>query len=164
MGTSEINENILSPQDVRKILDSDNMEIVKLCKKADISPRKTEDGKTYFSMEDVRALKLLKEGSSNVPSTMSKNASQLVVDSLIQSLHRMENNITDSVVKILDERLEGMDEVVVELIRCKTENENLRNQIEELNKEVYSLKKENASYRPFMFGMYVKDDVQQSLF
>ena len=164
MGISEMNENILSPQDVRKILDSDNMEIVKLCKKADISPKKTEDGKTYFSMEDVRALKLLKEGSSNVPSTMSKNASQLVVDSLIQSLHRMENNITDSVVKILDERLEGMDEVVVELIRCKTENENLRNQIEELNKEVYSLKKENASYRPFMFGMYVKDDVQQSLF
>ena len=164
MGISEMNENILSPQDVRKILDSDNMEIVKLCKKADISPKKTEDGKTYFSMEDVRALKLLKEGTSNVPSTMSKNASQLVVDSLIQSLHRMENNITASVVKILDERLEGMDEVVVELIRCKTENENLRNQIEELNKEVYSLKKENASYRPFMFGMYVKDDVQQSLF
>lgn len=164
MGISEMNENILSPQDVRKILDSDNMEIVKLCKKADISPKKTEDGKTYFSMDDVRALKLLKEGSSNVPSTMSKNASQLVVDSLIKSLHRMENNITDSVVKILDERLEGMDEVVVELIRCKTENENLRNQIEDLNKEVYSLKKENASYRPFMFGMYVKDDVQQSLF
>ena len=159
-----MDENILSPQDVRKILDSDNMEIVKLCKKADISPRKTDDGKTYFSMDDVRALKLLKEGSSNVPSTMSKNASQLVVDSLIQSLHRMENNITDSVVKILDERLEGMDEVVVELIRCKTENENLKNQIEELNKENYALKKENASYRPFMFGMYVKEDVQQSLF
>lgn len=164
MGISEMNENILSPQDVRKILDSDNMEIVKLCKKADISPRKTEDGKTYFSMDDVRALKLLKEGTTGVPSTMSKNASQLVVDSLISSLHRMENNITDSVVKILDERLEGMDEVVVELIRCKTENENLRNQIEELNKENYSLKKENASYRPFMFGMYVKEEVQQSLF
>ena len=164
MGVSEINENILSPQDVRKILDSDNMEIVKLCKKADVTPRKTEEGKTYFSMDDVRALKLAKEGSSNAPATMSKNASQLVVDSLMKSLHRMENNITDSVTKILDERLEGMDEVVVELIRCKTENENLKNQIEELNKENYTLKKENASYKPFMFGMYVKEEVQQSLF
>ena len=76
----------------------------------------------------------------------------------------MEDNITDSVSKILDERLEGMDEVVVELIRCKTENENLKNQIEELNKENYSLKKENASYKPFVFGLYVKDEVQQSLF
>ena len=53
-----------------------------------------------------------------------------------------------------------MDEVVVELIRCKTENENLKNQIEELNKENYTLKKELASYRPVMFGMYIKDEVQ----
>ena len=56
MGVSEVNDNVLSPQDVRKILDSDNMEIVKLCKKADVSPRKTDDGKTYFSLDDVRAL------------------------------------------------------------------------------------------------------------
>ena len=162
MGISEVNENILSPQDVRKILDSDNLEIVKLCKKADIEPKKTEDGKTYFSLDDVRTLKTLKNSSSN--GVMSKNASQLVVDSLLKSLHRMENNITDSVSKILDERLEGMDEVVVELIRCKTENENLKNQIEELTKENYALKKENASYRPFMFGMYTKEDIQKTLF
>ncbi len=164
MGVSEVNENILSPQDVRKILESDNMEIVKLCKKADITPRKTDDGKTYFSLDDVRALKQAKESSSNVPATMSKNASQLVVDSLLKTLQRMENNITDSVTKILDERLEGMDEVVVELIRCKTENENLKNQIEELTKENYSLKKENASYRPFILGLYTKDQINNGLF
>lgn len=163
MGISEVNENILSPQDVRKILDSDNMEIVKLCKKADISPRKTEDGKTYFSLDDVRALKVMKDSTSN-STGISKNASQLVVDSLLKSLQRMECNITDSVSKILDERLEGMDEVVVELIRCKTENENLKNQIEEITKENYNLRKENASFRPIMFGMYVKDEVQKSLF
>lgn len=165
MGVSEVNDNVLSPQDVRKILDSDNMEIVRLCKKADVSPRKTDDGKTYFSLEDVRALKQAKETLNpvSVPA-ISHNASQLVVDSLLKSLHRMEDSITDSVTKILDERLEGMDEVVVELIRCKTENENLKNQIEELNKENYSLKKENASYKPFIFGLYVKDEVQQSLF
>ena len=164
VGVSEVNENILSPQDVRKILESDNMEIVKLCKKADITPRKTDDGKTYFSLDDVRALKQAKDSSSNVPATMSKNASQLVVDSLLKTLQRMENNITDSVSKILDERLEGMDEVVVELIRCKTENENLKNQIEELTKENYSLKKENASYRPFMLGLYTKDQINNGLF
>lgn len=163
MGISEVNENILSPQDVRKILDSDNMEIVKLCKKADITPRKTEDGKTYFSLDDVRALKVMKDSASN-STGISKNASQLVVDSLLKSLQRMECNITDSVSKILDERLEGMDEVVVELIRCKTENENLKNQIEEITKENYNLRKENASFRPIMFGMYVKDEVQKSLF
>lgn len=164
MSVSEMNENVLSPQDVRKILGTDNMEIVKLCKKADISPKKTDDGKTFFSLDDVRALKMAKDGASGAPSVMSKSASQLVVDGLLSSLHRMENSITDSITKILDERLEGMDEVVVELIRCKTENENLKNQIEELNKENYTLKKELASYRPVMFGLYMKDEVQQSLF
>ncbi len=164
MGVNQLNDSVLSPQDVRKILESDNIEIVGLCKKADVSPKKTDDGKIYFSLEDVRALKKAKEILAPVSSTMSNTASQLVVDSLLKSLHNMENSITDSVTKILDERLEGMDEVVVELIRCKTENENLKNQIEDLNKENYDLKKENASYRPFVFGLYVKDSVEKSLF
>ena len=164
MGVNQLNDNVLSPQDVRKILESDNIEIVGLCKKADVSPKKTDDGKIYFSLEDVRALKKAKETLAPISSTMSNTASQLVVDSLLKSLHNMENSITDSVTKILDERLEGMDEVVVELIRCKTENENLKNQIEDLNKENYDLKKENASYRQFMFGLYVKDSVGKSLF
>ena len=121
MGVSELNENVLSPQDVRKILDSDNMEIVKLCKKADVTPRKTEDGKTFFSLDDVRALKLAKDGSSKAPAAMSKNASQLVVDSLLKSLHRMEDSITDSITKILDERLEGMDDQPTE-IECSLDS------------------------------------------
>ena len=146
MGVNELNENVLSPQDVRKILDSDNLEIIKLCKKADISPHKTDDGKTFFSIEEVRALKKAKDSSSNTPA-ISPKASQLVVDSLLKTLQRMENNITSSITDLLDTRLEGMDEVVVELIRCKTENENLKKQIEELNKENYNLKKENASYK-----------------
>lgn len=164
MGVNQLNDSVLSPQDVRKILESDNIEIVGLCKKADVSPKKTDDGKIYFSLEDVRALKKAKETLAPISSTMSNTASQLVVDILLKSLHNMENSITDSVTKILDERLEGMDEVVVELIRCKTENENLKNQIEDLNKENYDLKKENASYRPFIFGLYIKDSVEKSLF
>lgn len=161
MSVSELNENVLSPQDVRKILDSDNMEIVKLCKKAEIVPRKTEEGKTYFSLDDVRALKSAKDSSG---ASLSKNASQLVVDTLLKSLNKMESNITESISSVLNERLEGMDEVVVELIHCKTENENLRNQIEDLNRENYTLRKEIASFRPVMLGLYVKDEVKKSLF
>ena len=44
-------EKVLSPQDLIKILNADNMEIVRLCRKASIVPKKDEDGKTYFSME-----------------------------------------------------------------------------------------------------------------
>lgn len=163
MGVGEVNENILSPQDVRQILDTDNLEIVKLCKEADVSPKKNEEGMTYFSLDDVRALKQVKESGMKAPA-ISKNASQVVVDNLLKSLHKMEDNITNSISKLLDERLDGMDEVVIELIRCKTDNENLKNQVEELTKENYDLKKEVASYRPFLFGTYIKDEVQKSLF
>lgn len=165
MSVKQVNDNVLSPQDVRKILESDNIEIVGLCRKADVSPKKTDDGRIYFSLDDVRALKQAKETLAPVSAAKtSASASQLIVDGLLKSLQSMESNITESVSKILDERLEGMDEVVVELIRCKTENENLKNQIEELNKENYDLKKTNASFRPIMFGLYVKDAVQKSLF
>ena len=99
-------EKVLSPQDLRKILNADNMEIVRLCRKASIVPKKDEDGKTYFSMEEARLLKQAKE--SKPP--MAKNSSQVVVDTLLSSLKKMESDITTSVTeslsKVLDERLE----------------------------------------------------------
>lgn len=155
-------DKLLSPQDLRKILNADNMEIVRLCRKASIVPRKDDDGKTYFSMEEARLLKQAKESKPPMP----KSSSQIVVNTLLSSLKKMETDmttsITDSLTKILDERLEGMDEVVVELIRCKTENENLKNKVNELNKENYKLKNTLNSYKPFAFGLYVKkqeDDI-----
>lgn len=161
-------DKILSPQDLRKILNVDNMEIVKLCKKTSIVPKKDENGKTYFSMEEARILKQAKDSKNSI---MPKASSQLVVDTLLASLKKMETNmaesltssITDSITKALDERLEGMDEVVVELIRCKTENENLKNKVNELNKENYKLKNTLNSYKPFAFGLYVKKQEEDIL-
>ncbi len=160
-------DKVLSPQDLRKILNADNMEIVRLCRKASIVPKKDENGKTYFSMEEARLLKQAKESKSLMP----KSSSQVVVNTLLSSLQKMEDNmtssitesITDSITKVLDERLEGMDEVVVELIRCKTENENLKNKVNELNKENYKLKNTLNSYKPFAFGLYVKKQEDEIL-
>ena len=139
------------------------MEIVKLCRKASIVPQKDENGKTYFSMEEARLLKQAKESKKEV---MPKSSSQVVVNTLLSSLKKMEDNMTTSITysltKVLDERLEGMDEVVVELIRCKTENENLKNKVNELNKENYKLKNTLNSYKPFAFGLFIKkqeDDI-----
>lgn len=68
----------------------------------------------------------------------------------------MENNLSDRIAKVIDEKLEGMDEVVVELIRCKTDNETLRQKIVDLNKELYQLKNELNTYKPVAMGFYVK--------
>ena len=89
----------------------------------------------------------MKDSSSNSPA-ISQKASQLIVDNLLTTLKRMESNITDSISDLLDTRLEGMDEVVVELIRCKTENENLKNQIE--NNQA----KSQAEFRVFFFLLF----------
>ena len=51
---------------------------------------------------------------------MTKPNSQAVVNGLLDTLNKMENNITTSMTKLIDEKLEGMDDVVLELVRCKT--------------------------------------------
>ena len=79
-------------------------------------------------------------------SLVSKPNSQAVVNNLLETLNKMENNITDSMSKILDEKLEGMDDVVLELVRCKTENENLK------------LKNILNSFKPLMCGFYIKKE------
>ena len=75
--------------------------------------------------------------------------------SILASLQQMENTLSDKIAKVIDEKLEGMDEVVVELIRCKTDNETLRQKIVDLNKEVYQLKN---SYKHIGLGLYKKKE------
>lgn len=71
-------------------------------------------------------------------------------------LEELENNLVSRISDVLSEKMDGLDEVVVELIRSKTENEALRQRLNELNKENFNLKNENASYKPVGFGLYVK--------
>ena len=65
--------------------------------------------------------------------------------------------------KKLEEKLDGMDEVVVELVRCKTENETLRYKMNELNKELYNLKNELSCFKSIGLGFYIKKNNDSSL-
>ena len=78
------------------------------------------------------------------------------INQIISSLETIDERLTNSIAKILDDKLDGMDEIVVELIRCKTENENLRFKINELNKENFALKNRLNSFKPIAFNLYVK--------
>jgi len=155
MVTEELGKTVLSPQEVRNILKTDNREIIKLCKQASIVPKKDKNGQTYFSSNEVDNLKNIQEKSVKSTS-LTQVDSQKVVNNLISSLGDMEKNITSTMSKLIDEKLDGMDEVVVELIRCKTENETLRQKINELNKENYHLKNTIKSYKSVGLGLYIK--------
>ena len=158
-------EKILLPNDVRKLLNVDNKEIVELCKKTSVNPKKDSKGQIYFSVDEVRKLKNAKSSivaemvdKKSALSVVSKPNSQAVVNNLLDTLTKMETNITSSMTKIIDEKLEGMDDVVLELVRCKTENENLKNKVNELNKENFKLKNILNSFKPLVCGFYVKKE------
>ena len=76
----------------------------------------------------------------------------------------MEKSQTERITSVLDEKLDGMDDVVMELIRVKSENETMRFKINELNKENYKLKKEINSFKKVPFGFYTKTTPEVSLF
>lgn len=163
----------LTPQSVRDILGVDNSQILDLCKRVNLAPKRACDGQIYFSKEDVEILKRLKElhkvTSKKNGLVASKKESALkmtnpidgkvtveAINQIISSLETIDERLTNSIAKILDDKLDGMDEIVVELIRCKTENENLRFKINELNKENFALKNRLNSFKPIAFNLYVK--------
>ena len=61
--------------------------------------------------------------------------------------------------ELLSEKMDGFDEIIVELIRAKTENENLRHKLNELSKENFYLKNNLTSYKPLGFGLYTKKQI-----
>ena len=144
MTNQALKERTLTPQEVRAILNTDNKEIVELCKKASIMPRKNNRGMTYFSYEEVKNLRkvqAMKNKVTNPIAVKQESSGQMsAMNSILSSLKNMEDKLSDKIAQVIDEKLEGMDEVVVELIRCKTDNETLRQKIVDLNKEVYQLK------------------------
>lgn len=76
--------------------------------------------------------------------------------SVIRRIDNMESNVISKITNVLAEKLDGLDEVIVELIKAKTENETLRQKINSLNKENFALKTENSSYKSIGLGLYVK--------
>lgn len=169
-----LNERTLTPQEVRTILKADNKEIVDLCKKAAIRPRKNAMGHTYFSYDEVKNLRKIQAQVNGVvtnpvsfrtpvmaggSSSTAVTNNSAAVRSILTTLQDLEVKLSNKIAKVIDEKLEGMDDVVVELIRCKTDNETLKQKIVDLNKEVYQLKNELNSYKPVALGFYKKKEV-----
>ncbi len=163
----------LSPKEIREMLGIDNSKIEELCKKADIKLKKNERGLTYFTQDDALRLKNLTANADNKYMTSPSNKvvlkgtnsiSSASILRLVETLRGIESSITAKLSSILDEKLDGMDDVVMELIRVKTENETMRFKINELNKENYRLKKEVNSFKKVPFGFYAKTSSENSLF
>ena len=170
MGTTEN----YTPNMLRDILDTDNSGISSLCREAKLIPKKDLSGNTYFTKHDVLTLKKLNDlhskNSMLANELMMSSSKELSVplynvsldetfNKLNERFEAFQQALEEKISTVIDEKLDGMDEVVVELIRCKTENETLRFKMNELEKLNYSLKNQLSSYKNIGFNLYIKKEL-----
>ena len=160
MATQSLSDITLSPSEVRDILNADNEEIISLCKRASIVPKRNRRGLTYFSYNDVKRL----QEAKSMTNSLVRITPNAVVDRIMSSFSQMEekisNNILDTLDKKLEEKIQGVEGMAAELIKIQTENEKLKNKIIELNRENVHMKMELEKFEKIGFGFYRKYDVK----
>jgi hypothetical protein len=94
-------------------------------------------------------------GLSQPQAPQNQGAANL--NAIVEAISNSKEHILNEVSRLLDDKLSGLDEVVVELIRTKAENDSLRQKLATTTKEREALKAELASFKPFQFGLYKKE-------
>ena len=94
----------------------------------------------------------------NVP-TINNEAMQM-----INALIHTQNHIVQELTEVFDKRLEKFDDIILDLIRCKTENERLKQKVDNLTRDNYKSKKEIESFRSVIPGVYIKKELDKTRF
>lgn len=178
------------PKTVRALLNINNDEILHLCKEGDVPLRQNAKGLTYFTTEDVKTLKKLQEiqaKTKSEPVIQLKNSlkklpakrhdakSQLLENSsnaetvallkqISAAVTSIESGVYNKFSVLLEEKLEeklgGIDEVIMDLVRSKAEAEQMRKDMAEKDKEIYALKNELSSFRQIIGSIYIKQELE----
>ncbi len=160
MSTQSLSDITLTPSEVREILDADNDEIISLCKRASIIPRRNRRGLTYFSYDDVKRLQQVKQ----MRNTLVRISPNQAVDRIMNSFSQMEEKISDNIIENLDkklsEKLKNIEIMTEEIVKLQTENEKLKNKIMELHRENVQMKMELDKFEKIGFGFYKKYEVK----
>ena len=121
--------------------------------------RSTKSENAKLTNDPERKINFLEKAKARVKSDSPVAVKQVSpAVQIANKLQSLENNLIERMGELLSEKMDGFDEIIVELIRTKTENENLRQQVNSLNKQVYILKNELASFTALPFGFYTKKD------
>jgi len=75
---------------------------------------------------------------------------------VVEAVVSAKEGILKDMSRLLDDKLTGLDEVVVELIRCKSENDTLKKEMSEIAAENEALQLELESFKPAGFGFFRK--------
>ena len=120
----KIENKEFSPKEIREMLGIDNAQIQELCKMADIKLKKNHRGLTYFTQDDAKTLKdfsskrkmqyVTPAPSKNVVFKGTNSISSASIVQLVDTLRNIEKSMTDRITAVLDEKLDGMDDVVMD--------------------------------------------------
>lgn len=75
---------------------------------------------------------------------------------MVEAVSQVKEGILKDLSRLLDDKLSGLDEVVVELIRCKSENDSLRKKLDDAVRSKETLEHELSRFKPVQFGFYRK--------
>lgn len=92
--------------------------------------------------------------SSSQTTSVSTNRDALAM--MVETVSQVKEGILKDLSRMLDDKLSGLDEVVVQLIRAQSENESLKKKIDELTHRNNELEQEVESFKPVQFGFYKK--------
>jgi DNA-binding transcriptional MerR regulator len=81
-------------------------------------------------------------------------ASQLTV--VVDAVNQVKVGILKDLSQLLDDKLSGLDEVVIELIRAKSDNDSMKQRLALVQDELEQLKFELGRFKPVQFGFYRK--------
>ncbi len=93
------------------------------------------------------------------PSSQSMRATAAGKDNItvmVEAVSQVKEGILKDLSRLLDDKLSGLDEVVVELIRCKSENDSLKKKLDEAVRSKETLEYELSRFKPVQFGFYRK--------
>lgn len=110
-----------------------------------------QPGQPVASSSRIQALQA-KAQSPNVPTLSKTDISQLV-----ETVSHAKESILKDLSQLIDDKLAGVDELVVELIRSKSENDALREEIRRLEDARLYFEGELSKFRPAAFGFFRKD-------
>ena len=78
------------------------------------------------------------------------------VSVLADAVNNMRDRLMGDVTYLLNEKLSGLDDMVIELVRSKSSIQLLQKQIQELENDLALAKAELNCYKPAAFGLYKK--------
>jgi hypothetical protein len=169
---------------VCELLNTDESRVTALCNTLGIQPHRNErTGHMFFGLKDLEQLQSAMENgdiSSDSPSQLpqrsqtaiasSKNTyssvpqrstgsslSRTELSAIVESVSNAKEEILKDLSQLLDDKLSGLDEVVVELIRSKSENDSLREELKRIEENKTHLESELSKFKPAAFGFYRKD-------